>query len=74
MTAIGGEIWLVESPRDLKLAHGARTVVVEYGLGGSPGRREFPLDGLGANANFLQVCGVNLGLLMRHLTGVGTLM
>ena len=48
--------------------------MVEYGLGGSPGRREFPLDGLGANANFLQVCGVNLGLLMRHLTGVGTLM
>ncbi len=46
--------------------------MVEYGLGGSPGRREFPLDGLGANAKFLQVCGVNLGLLMRHLTGVGT--
>ena len=46
--------------------------MVEYGLGGSPGRREFPLDGLGANANFLQVCGVKLGLLIRHLTGVGT--
>ena len=48
-----GEIRLVESPHDLKLAHGARTVVVEYSLGGSPGRREFPLDGLGANADFL---------------------
>ena len=50
---VNGEIRLVESPHDLKLAHGARTVVVEYGLGGSPGRREFPLDGLGANADFL---------------------
>ena len=50
---VNGEIRLVESPHDLKLAHGARTVVVEYGLGGSPGRREFPLDGLGDNADFL---------------------
>ena len=50
---VNGEIRLVESPHDLKLAHGARTVVMEYGLGGSPGRREFPLDGLGANADFL---------------------
>ena len=50
---VNGEIRLVESPHDLKLAHGARSVVMEYGLGGSPGRREFPLDGLGANADFL---------------------
>ena len=50
---VGGEIRLVESPQALKLAHGARTVAVEYVLDGSPGRREFPLDGLGANAEFL---------------------
>ena len=50
---VNGEIRLVESPHKLKLAHGARTVVVEYDLEGSPGRREFPLDGLGANADFL---------------------
>ena len=50
---VNAEIRLVESPHDLKLAHGARTLVVEYGLDGSPGRREFPLDGLGANAEFL---------------------
>ena len=50
---VNGEIRLVESPHDLKLAHGARTVVMEYDLGGSPGRREFPLDGLGVNADFL---------------------
>ena len=50
---VDGEIRLVDSPRDLKLAHGARTVAVEYDLGGSPGRREFPLDGLGDDAGFL---------------------
>ena len=50
---VGGEIRLVESPRALKLAHGARTVAMEYVLDDSPGRREFPLDGLGANADFL---------------------
>ena len=50
---VDGEIRLVEPPRDLKLAHGARTVVVEYHLNGDAGRREFPLDGLGENADFL---------------------
>ncbi|MCY4508981.1 MAG: ABC transporter ATP-binding protein, partial [Acidobacteria bacterium] len=50
---VDGEIRLVDSPQDLKLAHGARTVAVEYDLGGSPGRREFPLDGLGDDAEFV---------------------
>ena len=50
---VDGEMRLVESPRALKLAHGARTVVVEHGLDDRPGRREFPLDGLGENADFL---------------------
>ena len=38
---VDGEIRLVDSPRDLKLAHGARTVAVEYDLHGEPGRRSF---------------------------------
>ena len=50
---VNGEIRLVESPHDLKLAHGARTVAVEYDLDGRPGHREFPLDGLGADPEFL---------------------
>ena len=50
---VNGEIRLVESPHDLKLAHGARTVAVDYDLDGSPARREFPLDGLGADPEFL---------------------
>ena len=50
---VDGEIRLVDSPRDLKLAHGARTVAVEYDLHGEPGRQEFPLDGLGDDPAFL---------------------
>ncbi|MCY4025630.1 MAG: ABC transporter ATP-binding protein [Acidobacteria bacterium] len=50
---VGGEIRVVESPRTLKLAHGTRTVAVEYDLDGASGRREFPLDGLGDDAGFL---------------------
>lgn len=48
-----GEIRVVESPHDLKLAHGARTVVVEYSLLGRTAFREFPLDGLGEDLDFL---------------------
>ncbi|MCY4660766.1 MAG: ABC transporter ATP-binding protein [Acidobacteria bacterium] len=50
---VNGEIRLVDSPHDLRLAHGARTIVMEYELDGSPGRREFPLDGLGSDTDFL---------------------
>ncbi len=52
---VDGRIRLIESPRDLKLAHGERTVRVEYGLDGRTERREFPLEGLGDNAHFLDV-------------------
>ena len=50
---VNGEIQVVESPHDLKLAHGERMIVMEYELDGRPGRREFPLDGLAADADFL---------------------
>lgn len=49
---VGGEIPIVGSPDALKLVHGSRTVAVEYHLRGNHGRREFPLDGLHANATF----------------------
>ena len=52
---VNGEIQLVESPQDLRLAHGARTVVTEYSLDGLAGRREFSLEGLGSNAEFLEL-------------------
>jgi len=50
---VNGQIGLVESPRALRLKHGTRTVLVEYGLDGHSERREFRLEGLGDNADFL---------------------
>ena len=52
---VDGEIRLIESPRELKLAHGERTIQVEYGIGGRTERREFPLLGLGESADFLEL-------------------
>ncbi len=50
---VDGRIALLDSPRDLKASHGERRVRVEYGEDGRTARREFPLDGLGNDAQFL---------------------
>ena len=50
---VDGKIRLIESPRDLKLVHGARTVLVEYGAEGRSARQEFLIEDLGENAAFL---------------------
>lgn len=52
---VNGNLSLVDAPDALKKRHGKRTVSVEY-LNGSPRamRREFPLDGLGANDDFIR--------------------
>lgn len=52
---VDGEIRLIESPRVLKLAHGERTVLVEYGANGRTQRQEFPLSGLAESAEFLEL-------------------
>jgi fluoroquinolone transport system ATP-binding protein len=52
---IDGEIKLIDTPRNLKLQHGKRLVRVEYGVSGARQTEEFPLDGLGRNAGFLNV-------------------
>jgi fluoroquinolone transport system ATP-binding protein len=49
---VGGRIALVGAPRDLKLAHGRRTVRVEAWADGRLDRRDFSLDGLGDDADF----------------------
>jgi len=49
-----GKITLTDSPRNLKLKHGVRTLKVEYGNGFS-GTLEFPLDNLGSNPKFLEL-------------------
>jgi fluoroquinolone transport system ATP-binding protein len=52
---VDGEIKLIDAPRTLKLQHGKRVVAVEYGENGHRQRREFPLDSLGNNAEFLNM-------------------
>jgi len=50
---VDGRIELVDAPRTLKLRHGRRFVRVELEGPGGLETREFPLDGLGDNPEFL---------------------
>jgi fluoroquinolone transport system ATP-binding protein len=52
---VDGEIRLIDSPRSLKLQHGKRVVRVEYLDGDTPRAAEYPLEGLGDNADFLEL-------------------
>ncbi|HZG68787.1 MAG TPA: ABC transporter ATP-binding protein [Herpetosiphonaceae bacterium] len=52
---VDGRIMLIDAPRTLRLTHGRRSVLVEHGANGARSRSEFPLDGIGDNANFLQI-------------------
>ncbi|MBN2010947.1 ABC transporter ATP-binding protein [candidate division KSB1 bacterium] len=49
---VGGEIALIDSPRNLKLQHGKRTVRVEYRENSSFKQVNFELENLHANADF----------------------
>ncbi len=48
-----GQIRLIDTPRVLKLRYGVPMVRVEYRAERQPAQREFPLTGLGDNADFL---------------------
>jgi fluoroquinolone transport system ATP-binding protein len=50
---VDGRIALIDSPRELKVRHGEHRVRVEYRRGGTLEARDFPLDGLAENAEFL---------------------
>lgn len=50
---VDGRIELVDAPRTLKLRHGRRFVRVELDVDGTLENREFPLEGLGDNPEFL---------------------
>lgn len=52
---VDGEIVLTDSPRDLKIRWGERRVQVEYRSGGYTAHKEFPLDGIGNNLEFLDL-------------------
>ena len=51
---VEGKIALIDSPKALKLQYGRRRVRVEY-LNGKVREEEFPLDGIGDNADFLRI-------------------
>jgi fluoroquinolone transport system ATP-binding protein len=50
---VDGEIAAIDSPRELKIRQGERKVRVEYRENGHLARREFSLDGLAENEQFL---------------------
>ncbi len=50
---VDGKIRLIDSPRALKLQHGQRLVRVEFRANGTLTTREFTLDGLAENGEFL---------------------
>lgn len=50
---VDGQIALVDSPRALKLKYGTSNVNVEYAESGTLARREFSMNGLGDNQEFL---------------------
>jgi fluoroquinolone transport system ATP-binding protein len=50
---VDGEIAALDAPRALRLAHGRRTVRVETAADGGRETREFPLDSVGSDPDFL---------------------
>jgi fluoroquinolone transport system ATP-binding protein len=51
---IDGQLPIVDTPQNLKLRHGKKTVKVTFQENGQPENREFELAGLGNNPLFLQ--------------------
>ena len=52
---VDGRIELIDTPRNLKLQHGQRSVRVEYSENGALQKADFALDGIGGNSKFLQI-------------------
>ena len=52
---VEGEIKEMDSPRNLKIKYGKRSMTLEYKENNETISREFPLDGIGQNEEFLQL-------------------
>lgn len=52
---VDGQIQLIDSPRELKVRQGKKTLRVEYREAGEIKGRDFPLAGIGANSQFLSL-------------------
>jgi len=53
-----GEISIIDSPKQLKLQNGKRIVKVEY-MNGEPEQKEFDMDSIGTNSDFLNILKKN---------------
>jgi fluoroquinolone transport system ATP-binding protein len=51
---VDGQITLIDAPRDLKLRYGKRTVRVEFQANSHTQQRDFALEGLGQNGDFIR--------------------
>jgi fluoroquinolone transport system ATP-binding protein len=52
---VDGQITLIDAPRDLKLRYGKRTVRVEFQANGHTEQRDFALESLGQNSDFIRL-------------------
>ena len=52
---VEGEIIEMDSPRNLKIKYGKRSMTLEYKENGETVRVEFPLDGIGKNTEFIDL-------------------
>lgn len=52
---VDGRLPVIDKPRSLRLRHGRRSVRLEYRENGALVGREFPLDGIGGDAEFLSL-------------------
>lgn len=52
---VDGEIKEIDSPRNLKIKYGKRTMKLEYKENGKTVTEEFPMDGIGQNTHFLEL-------------------
>jgi fluoroquinolone transport system ATP-binding protein len=52
---VDGEIKEIDSPRNLKIKYGKRTMKLEYKENGKTITEEFPMDGIGQNEHFIDL-------------------
>lgn len=52
---VNGEIKEIDSPRNLKIKYGERTIKVEYKENNQTLTKSFPMDSIGQNAEFIQL-------------------
>lgn len=68
---VDGKISLIESPRELKLRKGQKSIIVEYKENGVIDKKEFAIKRLGINSDFIEL--LNTKNIERIITNEATL-